>query len=168
MHKVNSLPIRDMSQSTTDCCPPFQPAEWDGQTFTFDRKLFIKFTTRSLFHIPLNMSGALRTIMARIEDAGAASSDHLMLSDEVSPWKAEHYIAVTKAVPQAEMVHLSGTFLTKVFEGPYKDMGQWHEELIAYARTRSQEAVKTYFNYALCPRCAKAYGHNYVVGFAQV
>lgn len=168
MYAINSLPIRDMSKSLTGCCPPFDPAEWDGQTFTFDKKPFLKFSTRSVLHIPLNMNSKMMTIMAQVEEAGATSPDYLMLSDEVSPWKAEHYLAVTRPVPGAEMVELSGSYLAKVFEGPYKNMRNWYTELIEYVKSQGKTPVKTYFNYTMCPNCSKAYGHNYVVGFEQV
>lgn len=168
MYAVNYLPARDMANSRTGCCPPFDPSEWDGQTFTFEQKPFLKFSTRSIFHVPLNMNSMMLKTMARAEEAGAISPDGLMLSDEVSSWKAEHYLAVTKDVPGAEMVRLSGTYLAKVFEGPYKNMRHWHAELIAYVKSKGKVPVKTYFNYTMCPKCAKAYGHNYVVGFEQI
>ena len=168
MYAVNYLPMRDMKKSITGCCPPFDPAEWDGQTFTFDRKLFLKFPTRSLFHVPVGMNYKMRAIMARVEEVGATSPDHLMLSEEVSSWKSEQYLAVTKEVPGEEMVLLSGTYVTKVFEGPFKDIHTWYDELIAYVKGLGKTPIKTYFNYTMCPNCAKAYGHNYVVGFEQV
>lgn len=168
MYAVNTFPIRDMKESITGCCPPFNPADWDEQTFKLEDKPFLKFTTRSIFHIPLNMNSKMRKAMARVDQAGAASSDYLMLSDEVSPWKAEHYIAVTNTVPGAEVVRLSGTYMAKVFEGPFKDMPKWYTELIEYVKSQGKEPLKTYFNYTMCPKCAKAYGHNYVVGFEQV
>lgn len=168
MYAVNQLPLRDMARSKTGCCPPFDPAEWDGQIFEFKDKRFLKFTTRSLFHIPLNMSSKMKKEMAKVEKAGATSSDYLMLSDEVSPWKAEHLLAVTKEVPGENIVKLNGRFLAKVFEGDYREMGSWYEQLIQFVKDSGQTSDKTYFNYTVCPGCAKAYGKNYVVGFARL
>ena len=91
-----------------------------------------------------------------------------MLSNDVSPWKAEHYIAVNREIPGRQTVRLSGIYLAKVFEGPFKDMGTWHKQLIEYVQSRGVKLVKIYFSYGTCPRCAKIYGKNYVVGFAQV
>jgi len=166
--KTNELPKRDMSKSTTGCCPPFEPADWNGQTFVFDKKLFVKFKTHSFLHIPVNMNAAMMKNMGAIDKAKAHSDDYLMLSDEVSPWKAEHYIAVAQDVPGAEMVKLSGKYLAKVFDGPYSNMRKWYQELLDYVKSKDAKVVKVYFNYTMCPRCSKAYGHNYVVGFAQV
>lgn len=167
-YAVNELPVRDMAESTTGCCPPFNPAEWDNKTFIFDKKLFVKFTTRSIFHIPLNMNSMMLRVAAQVEEADATSPDNLMLSYDVSPWRAEHYLAISKEIPGADMVRLSGTYMTKVFEGPYKNMRQWHSELLTHAISNNKKPIKTYFNYTMCPNCAEIYGHNYVVGFEQV
>lgn len=169
MYAVNHLPIRDMARSTTGCCPPFEPSEWDGQTFVFDNKTFIKFTARSFLHIPINMNRVMRKTMALVEEADASNDqEYLMLSEEVSPWKTEHYLSVNKNVPGAEMIHLSGTYMTKVFEGPYKEMHNWYKQLIDYVKSRGAKPLKTYFAYTMCPACSKTYGHNYVIGFEQV
>jgi len=91
-----------------------------------------------------------------------------MLSDENSLWGSDVYIAVTKEVPQAEMTKISGTFLTKVFEGPYKNAGKWVKEMKAYGNAKGREIKKMYFFYTTCPKCAKVYGKNYVVILAEV
>ena len=41
------------------------------------------------------------------------------MSAIVSPLEAEHYFAVSKDVPDEEVVRWSGDFVTKLFEGPY-------------------------------------------------
>jgi len=92
----------------------------------------------------------------------------VLLSDEKSLWGADIYIAVAKDVPGAEMAKISGTFLTKVFEGPYKNMGQWIKQMKAWLESRAKEMKKVYFFYTTCPKCAKYYGKNYVVILAQV
>ena len=54
-----------------------------------------------------------------IEQAHAEGGGFLVLSHDESAWHAEHLFAVSQDVPGAEMVHLSGDFATKVFEGSY-------------------------------------------------
>lgn len=169
MYAINYLPKRDMAKSVTGCCPPFEPEEWDDKIFTFDDKLFMKFTTRSFLHIPLNMGPAITRAMTLREAAGAENKEeYLMLSDEVSPWKAEHYLSAEKDVPGAEMVRLSGTYMSKVFEGPFKEMKNWYQQLIDFVKSKGAKPVKTYFAYTTCPSCAKTYGKNYVIGFEQI
>jgi hypothetical protein len=66
------------------------------------------------------------------------------------------------------MATISGTFLTKVFEGPYQNMGKWIKEMDAYVKAKGKENKKLYSYYTTCPKCAKAYGKNYVVLLAQI
>ena len=106
--------------------------------------------------------------MERIKEADALSPQPLMLTDEKSLWGTDLYIAVSKEVPEAEMVKISGTFLTKVFEGPYKNAGRWVKEMKAYVQEKGREIKKMYFFYTTCPACAKVYGKNYTVLLAMV
>jgi len=91
-----------------------------------------------------------------------------MLSDECSLWGSDNYIAVTKPVPGAEMARISGTFLSKVFEGPYSKMGEWMKDMERHVAAKGKKVKKLYFYYTMCPACAKAYGQNYTVLLAQV
>ncbi len=106
--------------------------------------------------------------MELIEKSGANASHQLMLTDEKSLWGADIFIDVAKEVPGAQMARLSGTFLTKVFEGPYQNAGKWALEMKEYVKSKGKELKKMYFSYTTCPKCAKVYGKNYVVLFAQI
>ncbi|MCL7413252.1 MAG: hypothetical protein M8353_06505 [ANME-2 cluster archaeon] len=75
---------------------------------------------------------------------------------------------VSGEIPGMKMEKLSGTFLTKVFEGPYKSIGKWTKEMESYVRTKGKELKKMYFFYTTCPKCAEFYGKNYVVILAEV
>jgi hypothetical protein len=120
-------------------------------------------------HIPLNLGSVITKTLAKIEQAGAAPDDHfLMLSTDPSPWRGEHYFSVAKEVPDAEMVKLSGRYLTKVFEGPYREAGQWARTMAQYVESQGRQLRKLYFFYTTCPKCMKHYGKNYVVAFAEV
>ncbi|MDX8533302.1 hypothetical protein RFM41_15835 [Mesorhizobium sp. VK25A] len=55
-----------------------------------------------------------------------------------------------------------------LFEGPYSQARQWQDEMRQIARNRKSEAHDVYFFYTTCPKCAEAYGKNYVVGVAAV
>lgn len=164
MDEVNNVPTRDMAQSITGCCPPFDPNVWDNKTLIFKGKQFVKLTTRSLFYIPLNMNQVMAKVTAAAQKSDASNQEYLLLSRELSPWKAEHLLAVNKQVPGYEQVVLSGTFITKVFEGPYGNVRKWHKELTDLAAKKGVVPEMIYFDYVYCPRCASAYRHNYVVG----
>jgi hypothetical protein len=92
----------------------------------------------------------------------------IVLSDENSLWGADVYVAVAKEIPGARMSTLSGTYLTKVFEGPYQNMRKWITEMKAFVAGKGKALQKLYFFYTTCPKCAKKYGKNYVVILAQV
>ena len=103
-----------------------------------------------------------------ITKAHAENGGFLVLSHDESAWHAEHLFAVSKDVPDAEMVHLSGDFLTQVFEGPYSHARTWCAEMERRVEDCGKRLETMYFFYTTCPRCAKHYGKNYVVGVAKV
>jgi hypothetical protein len=154
--------------SETGCCPRFDPEPWDEKEVTFEDRLFVKDHVRSFLHIPLNFGKVIVRNLEKIQQAETLSPEPLMLCDEKSLWGSDVYIAVSKDVPGAEMVRISGTFLTKVFEGPYKDAGKWASAMTEYVKAKTREMKKMYFFYTTCPKCAKYYGKNYTVILAQV
>lgn len=158
----------DQAIKPTGCCDPFDPAPWQDKEITWDNKIFVKDHVASFLHIPLNMGKKIIKNMALIEKAGAKAPYQLMLTDEKSMWGSDIYIDVSKDAPGAQMATLSGTFLTKVFEGPYQNAGKWAREMAGYVKSKGKEIKKLYFSYTACPKCAKAYGKNYVVLFAQI
>lgn len=103
-----------------------------------------------------------------IEAAAARPASMIVLADENSLWGADVYIEVTRDVSAAAMTTISGTFLCKVFEGPYRNMRHWIEETNNFVNASGKTMVKLYFYYTTCPKCAKKYGKNYVVILAQV
>jgi len=153
---------------STGCCEPFNPKPWQDKEITWQDKLFIKDHVVSFFHIPLNMGQKIIKNMELIKKAKAKSPYQLMLTDEKSLWGADIYIDVAKEVPDAQMTKLSGVFLTKVFEGPYQNAGKWAQEIKQYVKSKGKNLKKIYISYTTCPKCAKAYGKNYVVLFAQI
>ena len=152
----------------TGCCPRFEPAPWEDKEITWKDKLFLKDRVRSIFHIPLNFGQVIVKNIEKIKKADALTPRPLMLSDENSFWGADIYIATTKAVPDAEMIKISGTYLTKVFEGPFQNVGKWVKEMRGYVKAKKKETKKMYFFYTICPSCAKFYGKNYVVLVVEI
>lgn len=165
---TNEIPQFDVSDNETSCCPRFHPEPWEHQELHFENKPFVKASTVSLFHVPLNMGSVFSRTREAIKSSHANSGAFLVLSHDDSAWHAEHLFAVANDVAEAEMVHLSGDFLTKVFEGPYSDARKWCAEMDCYVREKGKQLQTMYFFYTTCPRCAKHYGKNYVVGVAKV
>lgn len=150
------------------CCPPFDPEPWQDREIIWDKKLFVKDHVTCFLHIPLNVSYKIVKNIRAIEAAGAFDPELFMLSEESSAWGSEMYLSVDRPVPGAKMAEFSGTFLTKVFEGPYRETPKWYRAMEEYVKSKGKTLKKIYFRYTTCPRCARAYGKNYVVLFAQI
>ncbi len=152
----------------TGCCKRFDPKPWDEKTVVLKEALFVKARVFSFLHIPLNFSQVMASSMEKIWAAKAEAAKPLMLSDENSLWGADVYIAVSKEVKGTQNVRLSGTFLSKVFQGDYKEMGTWIKQMNEYVASKGKATEKLYFYYTMCPACSKAYGQNYTVLLAKV
>jgi len=167
--RENALPHYDDSINTTGCCPRFNPEGWDGRELHLRELPVVRAETVSAMHVPLNMGKVFARVHGHIQDAGGyVPGQFVVLSRDTSAWHSEHLFAVGKPVPGEEMTTLSGDYATKVFEGPYSDAREWAAELHRISAARGKPAGKAWFFYTTCPKCAKAYGHNYVVGLAEV
>ena len=155
-------------QDPTECCPRFNPEPWEDKVITWDQKRFLRDRVTSVFHIPLNFAAVMKRSMAAIEAAGAAPDEMIVLSDENSLWGADIYIAIGKDMPGARTTTLSGTFVTKAFEGPFRNMRDWIEQMKSFVTGRGKVLQRLLFYYTTCPACAKKYGKNYVVILARV
>ncbi|MBN2057702.1 MAG: hypothetical protein JW782_02780 [Candidatus Saganbacteria bacterium] len=155
-----------------DCCPQFDPTPWEGKTHVWNDKLFIVGSVPQFLHIPFPpmFAATVTRMWKRAEEAQAAPDlkDFILMAYDPSPWKSELYMTVTKDVPGEKSVRLSGTFITKVFDGPYNAPPKWVKEFDEYLSGQSKKALKYYFYFTYCPKCSKKFGHNYCVVFAQV
>lgn len=155
-----------------NCYPKFNPDLWDEKTHNWKDKLFIKDSVRQFFHMPLpsSMEKSITRMWEKAQNAKADPKieDFLLLAYDPSPWKSELYMTVTKEIPEAENVKLSGTFISKVFDGPYNAVPKWIKVMDKYVASKGKKIKKYYIYFTTCPKCAKIYGHNYAVAFAQI
>lgn len=167
--QTNALPRFDVSDNPTGCCPRFNPQGWDGVTLHLRDLPVLRATTCAIAHVPLNMGRVMTRVLERCEAAGAFDpGKRLVLSRDLSPFSAEHLFAVSRPVAGEEMTTLSGDFVTRCFEGPYRLVGQWCKDLKALARARNHQPGRVFFYYTTCPKCARAYGANPVVGLVEL
>lgn len=152
----------------TGCCARLDRADWDGREFEWNDKVFLKDHARAFFHVPLNFGSVMRRDHTVVQHAEAYPEQPLWLTDEASAWRSDIYIALDREISDVEISKMSGKFLTKVFEGPYRHAGKWAQAMEAHVREQGLQMQKLYFYYATCPKCAKHYGKNQVVLFAQV
>jgi hypothetical protein len=166
---TNQTPFNDQSDNPTGCCPRFNATGWDDQTLHFKDKSFVHATTRAIAHIPLNMGKVFSRVLGKIEAAHAVDPERsIVMSRDLSAFTGEHLFAVTADVPGEETVTLSGDYLTKVFDGPYSEMKHWHNEMETLARNKGRTPEAVWFYYTTCPKCAKVYGKNPVVGLVEL
>jgi len=149
------------------CCPEFNPEPWDEKEIVWEGKKCISDRVISFFHIPLNFGQVMKRIMKKIVVANVSHED-IVLSDEDSLWGANVFVPVSRDVKEAKMTTISGTFLSKVFEGPYRNMKKWIREMDEYVMAKGKEEQMRYFYYTTCPKCAKEYGKNYVVLLSKI
>jgi Bacterial hydrolase len=155
--------------SETGCCPRFLPEPWQERELQWDQKLFLKDRVRCFFFMPLNFGRVISRDLERIGQAGACPSEApLVLSDHTSRWNTDLYVEVTKELPGADHARLSGSFVSKVFEGPYRDAGQWRQQMHEWVRSKGKVVKREFMYYTTCPKCAQHYGKNYVVILAEV
>ncbi len=157
-----------MNANDEICCPRFDPEPWDGKTITWQNKRFVQDRVTSFFHMPLNYAKVMARNVDMIRAAGAGTAARIILTDENSLWGADVYFEVSKDIPGAKMTSISGTFLCKVFEGPYRNVGGWVETMKAWVTGQGKTIRKLYFYYTTCPNCAKKYGKNYVAILAEI
>lgn len=155
------------------CCPKFNPEKWDQKTFNWENKTFIKETIPAFFHIPFfPMIGQKITKMCQMSEAAKTVEtdikDVLMLFHDPSAFKSEIYLSVTGTVPNANNENISGTFVAKVYAGAYRDVPKFIKEMNEYLEAQGKKAKDYYIHYAYCPKCAKKYGNNYMIIFAQI
>lgn len=164
MGASSTYPVTYTEVDETGCCPVPNVRDWDRRIIELDQR-FIRQCTRSLLHVPMNMGRVMTALSEQAAAAGATMPhDHgMILSHDLSAWKAEQLYAVTSEVEGADNVVLEGTFASCVFEGPYGQAREWRDGLVDYARSIGREVSDVYFFYTTCPTCAKHYGKNHVI-----
>ncbi len=150
------------------CCPSFDPAPWDGTEHNWTNKKFIKDRICTFYYMPLDFGRVMRRTDKMIRSAGGKVPDYLMLSEHTSKWNMDIYIAVDKEIPGAKNTILSGSFVSKVYEGSFKETGNWHKDFRKWCTAQDHKPAKTYIWYTTGPKCAKKYGKNYVVIVAEI
>jgi len=162
-----------MSKENQECCPKFNAEKWDYKTFTWEEKPFIMEIIPAFFHIPfIPLIGKRMTKMMELAEKAQANipdlTEALVLFHDPTAFRSEIYYSVTKEVDGAHNSNLTGTFKAGVFEGPYNSVSRHMKTMDQRLLEENLKAQKYYVHYAYCPGCAKKFGHNYVVLFAQV
>lgn len=162
-----------MENQIDECCPEFDVSKWDKKREVWENRMFIKETMPTLFHMPFPPTiGKKITRMYKLVDKADAhltdKSDTLILFRDPSAFRSEIYYSVSKQVTDAQNSEISGTFVSRVFDGKYNEIPKFIKEMDRYLNESGESSKDYYIHYAYCPLCAKRYGHNYVTLFAKV
>ena len=165
-----------MDNTINECCPEFNPKKWDKKIFNWNNKQFIKETIPTLFHMPFPpmVGKKITKMMGLATDSNKIDSkkdEVLVLFQDPSAFKSNIYISVTGNVPEANNVKISGTFIAKVYDGPYNAIPKFIKDMNIYLEKEGKNIPKDdeyYVHYGYCPKCEKKYGHNYMILFAKV
>lgn len=162
-----------MEDQNQECCPNFDEKKWDRKVVTWDEKLFITESIPTLFHIPFPpMIGKKMKKMFDLAEKAKANipdkTEALVLFRDPSAFKSEIYYSVTKEVEGANNTTISGSFDSRVFDGPYNAIPKYIKEMEEDLSEKSRASEDYYVHYAYCPKCAKESGHNYLILFAKV
>lgn len=145
------------------CCPKFKPETWDEKIFEWKDKKFIKGRVGTCFYVPLNFGGVISKMMKLADEAEAKNPEYMCLSEHPSKWRMNLLVAVDKEIETADNMTLSGKFISKVYEGNFKDTEKWMKDFQRFVASKKIKIGKTYMWYTTCPKCAKKYHKNYVV-----
>lgn len=104
----------------------------------------------------------------RSRAAAPDKTDTLILFRDPSAFRSEIYVAVEKEVPAEANVTISGDFISRVFDGGYNDIPGFIKIMDQSLGEIGKKAKDYYVHYAYCPKCAKKFGHNYMIFFARV
>ena len=157
-----------MEEGEETCCLEFDPKKWNEKKVTWDKKLFIKDKVFSFFHIPLNFKSTIKENIERLKLENAYDSNMIILTDDRSAFYMNIYMSAKKPIKKAYDVKVSATFISKVFEGPDKNIKKWEKEMTRFVKEKGKEVKHFYFYHPYCPKCAEKYGINYVVLLAEI
>jgi hypothetical protein len=151
-----------------ECCPKFDPKNWEEKTHIWKNKKFVKDKVFTLFYMPINFGSVITKLFQKTQNANATVPDWLCLSDHTSMFNMDIYLAVDKEVENANNVLMDGKFFSKVYEGPFSDTKKWCTDFQAHTKSKNMSVKKMFMWYTTCPKCAKKYGKNYVVVIAKI
>ncbi|MDD3732973.1 MAG: hypothetical protein PHU88_11430 [candidate division Zixibacteria bacterium] len=58
--------------------------------------------------------------------------------------------------------------MSRVFDGGYNAIPKFIKIMDEYLAETGKKAKDYYIHYAYCPSCAKKFGHNYMILFAEI
>jgi len=151
-----------------ECCPRLNEADWDKKEMEWRGKPFYRTKYWSIFHMPLNIGGVTTKAMAELDSKGLVEDPTLMLSREESMFSSTLLLSMNQDTDDPKVERLSGNYVSRLFQGSYRDTSKWIKETMQYCEETGREARDLLFWYVTCPKCAEKYGGAQTVIFAKV
>jgi len=152
------------------CCPRLDKGEWDKKEFVWKEKPFYRTKYRSAFYIPLNLGGVVKKAMDEISGRDLIPEQVMMLSREESMFSSTLLVSIKEDAGADDLPteKLSGKYLAMLFEGSYKETGNWVKEMENYLKEKGERVGELLFWYVTCPKCVKKYESAQTVIFAKI
>jgi len=154
------------------CCPPIDVTQWQDKTHIWEQKLFLYGHTRQFLHLPL--PGSVNRTIARLWDKANSSGaippngEFLLLVADKNAWLSEYYMTITDPVEGMQNVRISGTFYSRVYEGPFYRIPHFIREMDLHFAREGKLAKRYYVYAAACENCEKKNGDQFKVLFAEI
>jgi hypothetical protein len=166
---MTEIPSFSSEDKVTDCCPIFHPEKWDKMIYDFSAYSFIKAQSKSFMYVPVNLDKVMTKVQKDIDEAKAAYSDrYLILSQDISAFKCDHYFLVKGPVSKYPSQKVEGRYYCRVQDGDFRNISTWMKDFDEELHQKDRSLKEVFLFYTTCPKCAKVYGHNYVVLLAKV
>jgi hypothetical protein len=163
------IPVFTPQDNVTGCCPVFHPEDYENKLFDFSSHQFIKAQSKSIMYVPMNLDKVMTKTQGDIVAAHQNFEDrYLIISQDVTPFKCDHYFIVKGEVPHYPIQKIEGLYYTKVYDGSYNNISKWMKDLDGILHTKGRKINEVFAFYSTCPKCAEVYKHNYVVLMAKV
>lgn len=143
----------------------FKPELWDKKQFVWGNKRFIQKRVLSLFYRPLNFCRIMKWLEKRVEKAGGEHPDALCLVSINSPWSMTLNYAVNREIPGCNNCILSGTWISRVYEGTFRS--GLTDEFNNWTLQEGFSIKRIYYWYTACLKCADKSYKEYTVVLAE-
>ena len=158
-----------MAKKGKVCCPRLKKRDWEKRTWKWDDKKFYKKHYFSIFHMPINLGSVLTKSCEMLSQKRLLPrGDPIMLCRNENFWGGDIYIEVVRDSKSVPLEGISGKFITKLFEGQYKEARMWLMAMNAWCKAKGYDVEEIMAFYGTCPKCTKKYGSAQTVLFAKI
>jgi hypothetical protein len=168
--QVTSKPLAKMKPKEDICCKNIDLAKWNFRRVKWRNKPFYVVKYGTFFHIPIGMDKVMTNGMELLRTKYKTDYPEFWLAKDTGLFSAKMFFAVNRVNPRdPNVIMLSGTYVTRGFQGPYKNMGNYIRVFMEQVHQKYGLKPKDLlFWYVNCPKCAKKQGGPKIVIFGKI